>query len=486
MRIVSLARICSSYLDLLAGSEEERELIIRLLQEIDNPLLTYQLHPTTVIHFRDRGCTIDTNCEVFPAFAMPYTTKCTTEGKLVGSIDKLNEGDILITEIPEDIDDAKFVLINALKKGSAGVIFYDKLNSPRRIVVSIEENYTYSTGKFIEIPVLSIPSSIGRRLLRYVGSNIKIDCDVDYRESIGYNVEIILSENDSKNLLVTAHFDHWFYGFLDNSLGTGLVLTLIEDLMRLSENVGIRIVLFTAEEFGIPNLASLYWAWGSKSYLEYIRSTDIFNTIKFILNIDVIGRKVCTYTTKDIHESLNIPISFEQSIPYFDTLNFEPTGIPCMTFSCLKDCWNIYHTLLENIYNISLEDIADTYNILLHTIKKLVDNNLEIDYRKYITKCKFYLEKNGIFIQNIEYSYETYRTLRSILSKNLVIKTEKGYELQFSENILETLDNLIARNYVIEVSELGTGNVLIRSPCSLSYRLFVNYFRDLVRYYIRR
>jgi len=154
LKSISLAERCSKYIDLLSGTEKERDFIIKILQEIDNPLLTYHLHPVSVIYFEEKTTYIEVDGREYTAFAMPYTYRSSVEGRLVDNLDELNEGDILIHKIPEDVDDAKFILLKAYERGCLGVIFYDRVNSPRRIVVSLEEKYTYNTGKFIEIPVV--------------------------------------------------------------------------------------------------------------------------------------------------------------------------------------------------------------------------------------------------------------------------------------------------------------------------------------------
>jgi len=455
---------------------------VKILQEIDNPLLTYHIHPVPVLTFREKIARVEIDGEEVKGVALPYTSSSSTEGKLVKSIEELDTGNILITEFPEDVDDAKFILIDALRRGAEGVIFVDRLNTLRRIVVSSEEDYTYSSGKLVPIPVLAVPSEVGRRLLKNVGRIIKIDVDVDYRWSTGYNVEIIITEGE-ENLLITAHFDHWLTGLLDNALGIGVALSIIEDILTLSRT-GVRIVLFTAEEFGIPNMASMYWTWGSKSFSEYLISNKLIDSIMFIINIDVVGRKPYMYTTEDIYTQFKI-LEMERSAPYFDTLNFETLGIPCITISSLKDSWDIYHTLLENYENINIEYLKETINALLKIFKTLNENKLRIDYEIYLSKVRRSLEKIGVNVRTGK-EYEDYRSVRSVLSRNIVIWRRNNIEVAYSDNVIEDIRQLSMLEDLIKVTELGTGIRLISGSGVEEYSKFITYFRELIRYRIPR
>ncbi len=455
---------------------------MRILQEIDNPLLTYHLHPVPVVTFNEKISRIEIGNEELKSIALPYTSSTNVEGKLTDDIKSLDEGDILITNFPEDVDDAKFILIEALRKRAGGVIFVDRLDTFRRIVVSSEEDYTYSCGNLVPIPVVAVSREVGEKLRKNIGKNIRLEVEVDYRWSTGYNLEIIVTESDNI-LLLTAHFDHWLTGMLDNALGVGTVLSIIDDVLTTSK-IGVRIILFTAEEFGIPNMASMYWTWGSKTFSEYLISNKLINNIMFVINVDVVGKRPYMYTTRDIYTQFNI-LNMEQSAPYFDTLNFEILGIPCITISSLKESWDIYHTFLENEENIDIKSINDTIESILTIFRKLNENKLRIDYEKYLNNAKRSLERIGINVR-IENTYEDYRNIRSILSKNIVIWRRGNVEVTFSEDIISKIRELSMLNDLLKVTELGTGIKLISGTGDNEYMKFVVYFRELIRYRILR
>lgn len=455
---------------------------MRILQEIDNPLLTYHLHPVPVITFREKISRIEVCREELKSIALPYTSSIEVEGRLIDSIEKIQEGDVLLVKFPEDVDDAKFILIEALRKGAGGVIFIDKLNTFRRIVVSSDEDYTYSCGKLIPIPVVAVSRDIGEKLRKNVGEKVRVEVEVDYRWSTGYNLEIIVTESDT-TLLLTAHFDHWLTGMLDNALGVGTVLSLIDDLLTISK-IGVRIILFTAEEFGTPNMASMYWAWGSKAFSEYLTSNKLIDNVMFIINVDVLGRRPYLYTTEDIYTQFNF-LQMEQSAPYFDTLNFEILGIPCITISSLRDTWEIYHTFLENEENIDIKSLEDTINTILKIFKKLNENKLKIDYKIYLNNIKRSLEKIGVNVRT-EDTYENYRTIRSILSKNIVIWRRDNVEITYTENLISKIQELIKLEDLMKVTELGTGIRLISGTGNDEYMKFITFFREFIRYRILR
>ncbi len=455
---------------------------MKILQEIDNPLLTYYLHPVTVLTFRDKEARIEVGEEEYRAITLPYTTSTSVEGRLVDSMEKLSNGDILLVEFPKDVDDAKFIVIKAMNRGADGIIFIDRVDAYRRIVVSLEEEYTYSTGNPIKIPVIAVPRSIGEKLRSHVGKKARIRTEVDYKWCIGYNIEITVTEGEEL-LLLTAHFDHWLTGMLDNSLGVGSVLSLIDDILTGSK-VGVKIILFTAEEIGIPNMASMYWTWGSKSYLEYLTSNKLIHNIMFIINVDVIGKKPYIYTTEDIYSQIRI-LEMEQSAPYFDTLNFEIVGIPCITISSLRECWDIYHTDLEREDNIDIRYVDETIRAIYNIFRKLNDNKLRIDYGIYLNKVKRSLEKLGIILR-ADYTYESYRDIRGELSKNIVIWRKDDIEVTYSEDIVSKLAELSHHQDLIKVTELGTGLRLLSGPGDIEFRRFVNYLREVIKYRILR
>ncbi|WP_243676355.1 hypothetical protein [Vulcanisaeta distributa] len=126
----NIAKKCSSYTDLVGGSVAEYDFIEWFLNQIDNPLFSYELQPVSVLVWRDRFSRVVHGNNEFKALSMPLTLGGSDRGgKLTMDIND-SEGKVLLTDFPEDMDDAKYIYIRAMEKGALAVIFRDRY--PRR------------------------------------------------------------------------------------------------------------------------------------------------------------------------------------------------------------------------------------------------------------------------------------------------------------------------------------------------------------------
>ncbi len=488
-KILKIGRLCARHRDLLAGTCEERKFIHELLRELDNPLLTFHLHPLTVVTWRENYAYIELENESFPALLLPYSKGGVAEGKIVTKIEETSPDSILVTYFPEDVDDAKFITVQALSRGVAGIVFIDRENTFRRIVVSKRRDYTRNSDSTINIPIVSVSRPVGETLLKNAGKRIRIVAEARYEYSIGYNVEVIVREGE-EYILITSHFDHWLYCLLDNSLGVGLAAAAIDYLMLEDTNtrMGVKVLFFTAEEFGIPNFASLYWTWGSYTYVKYLNSRHMLNDIKFVINVDVIGKEPRIYTTEDsmtyLSDICNLyDVEFRHTIPYFDSLNFELEGVPTITISCLEKVWNIYHSFKESEEAVDQEAVAKSFNILTYSLRKVLRE--EFPYEIYIDSVRRILEKHGIYIRK-QRDYETYRLLRKVLSKHVVEYCKDEVNLRFVENLVQYMYSLPYREKLLEVQELGSGTTLFVRSSPEDMRGSIMYLLEELRYSLYR
>jgi Predicted aminopeptidase, Iap family len=70
---LDIARKCSSYSDLMGGTLAEYEFIQWLLNQVDNPMLSYELQPVSVLVWRDRFSRIVHGNNEYRALGMPLT-----------------------------------------------------------------------------------------------------------------------------------------------------------------------------------------------------------------------------------------------------------------------------------------------------------------------------------------------------------------------------------------------------------------------------
>ena len=491
--ILKIARMCSSYIDLVAGSHRERIFIQRLLEELDHPLLTFHLQPVQVLSWQEKYAVIETrDGEVYPCLAQPYTIGGVAEGKLVGDLGKLREGDILIVNYPKDVDDAKFIVIDAVNRGASAVIFVDHQDCFRRIVVSSRRDYTWSFSNPVKIPVVSVSKKIGEYLRKHLGESVRVCVEVDYQYRIGYNVEVTVHEGE-KYLYITAHYDHWLGCIMDNALGVGLAAALARELTdyTLSSNIGVKVVFFTAEEFGIPNYASLYWAWGSRCYMNFLKSRRLLDTVYFVINLDVLGRKVYLYGSDDVLLNIRNIVPQDRTritIPYYDSMNFELEGIPTVTISCLEEVWNIYHSTCEDEREVDVTSLEECYRLTLNLISYMCEHGF--DYTKYLDKVSKQLAELGLTFryrsQDVRALPELYREIKSVLGRFVVEYRVDSVELRYTDNILDYIRRVREDEKILQVEELGTGRQLYAKSSTDVNRGMLLTLQEEVKYYLLR
>lgn len=329
---------CVNVVDLHAGSPEEGEFVEHVVGMLDNPRLLVMLIPTPVAYWRDRGTHIEARGSVLPALAMPYSPGGRARGRLTQSLSNA-EGNVYLSPFPRDLDDAKYVVLEAQARGAAGVVFYGR---PRRIVVTGRPDYSDSPAP-VRIPV----ASVGPQVLDLVGEVVELVSDVELRESTGYSVMALNSLDEP--LVISAHFDHWLHGAADNCAGVEAAVKAFLNLVGQYDDAPVGLLLTTAEEGTGPHIPSLYWAWGARTIFRLWRFAP-----RALINIDVVGRGGektygVPYLARAVEE-LNYPI------PYFDSLYLETAGMPSLTISGIDGIWEVYHSPEDNLVDADTVD----------------------------------------------------------------------------------------------------------------------------------
>ncbi len=229
---LSIAKKCSSYIDLVGGSVAEYDFIEWLLNQVDNPLFSYELQPISVLVWRDRFSRIVYGNNEFKALSMPLTLGGSDKGKLTMDIND-SEGKVLLTDFPEDMDDAKYIYIKAMEKGALAVIFRDKYPGVvRRIVVTATPDYSWDRAPPPVMPALAVSKEVGDELSKHVGEEVEFVSDVETRLSTGYNLIINLEGDKEESVILAVHHDHWLAGYADNCLGVGLGASILLNAIR--------------------------------------------------------------------------------------------------------------------------------------------------------------------------------------------------------------------------------------------------------------
>ncbi len=483
---LDIARKCSSYSDLMGGTLAEYEFIQWLLNQVDNPMLSYELQPVSVLVWRDRFSRIVHGNNEYRALGMPLTLGGSGRGKLTMDLNDA-EGKVLLTDFPEDMDDAKYVYIKAMEKGALAVIFRDKYPGvARRIVVTATPDYSWDRAPPPTMPALVVSREVGDELSKHVGEDVEYISDSETRLGTGYNLIMSLEGNREEVVVLAVHHDHWLTGFADDCLGVGLGAQLLLNALRRRGDLkrGLSFISFTAEETGNPGFASLYWAYGSTRYVEYLSRRGLLNNVYAVLNLDVIGRQFVIHTSEDLSMQLSQLVSAQWELPkpYFDSLNFEMNGIPSMTVSSLDHYWDVYHTDKDIEEKANAEDIESSLKVSQQLLDYLLVNDLTPS--PYISVLNRDVISVGLGIEFRE-DWETYRLVKYLLSKYIVeYRRDGSVKTVYTNSILSYVRRFININDInqvpLKVEEMGTGRVIMDTSTIRNLRQLSEYITQVI------
>ncbi|MGC9153512.1 MAG: M28 family peptidase [Vulcanisaeta sp.] len=483
---LNIARRCSSYIDLMGGTMAEYEFLQWFLNQIDNPLLSYELQPISVLIWRDRFSRIVHGNTEFKALSMPLTLGGSGRGKLTANLNDV-EGKILLTDFPEDMDDAKYVYIKAMERGALAVIFRDRFPGVvRRIVVTATPDYTWDRAPPPTMPAFTVSREVGDELSKYVGEEVEFVSDVETRLGTGYNLIVNLEGDKEERVLLAVHHDHWLTGFADNCLGIGLGASLLLNNIRSRSEIkrGLSLISFTAEEAGNPGFASLYWAYGSTRYVEFLERRGLLDSIYSVINLDVIGRQYVVHTSEDLSMQLSQFVSAQWDLPkpYFDSLNFEMNGIPSMTISSLDYYWDVYHTDKDVEDRANSQDIDSAFKVSKQLLTQLLTGDLRPT--PFISVLNRDLVSVGLGIELRE-DWATYRFVKYLLSKYVVeFRRDGSVKVVYTNSILSYVRRFININDInqvpLRVEEFGTGKVIMDTTTIKNTRQLSEYVSQVI------
>lgn len=352
----SSIRKLSSLRDVVAGSNKELLVVREIKDHMKGLGIDTRVYPLDVLTWTDLGCSVGG----YPCAALPPTLGLDVYGVLTDDLSNCSGKILLIgtTDFPDNV----WVLYNlAVEAGAEAVVFYDEFPSRfRRIVVTGVWSYSFGNGSLPPIPAVHVRREDGMRLKELIGKRIEIRCSTDLRPSVGYNVEGFVGGSREGEVAIVAHHDRWFSGFRDNLVGTYTLLKIADKAVLGNVKYTLRLVSFTAEEFGNPNLSPWYWSYGSR---VYVGSVDLGN-VEYAVNLDTactepirvsatgpdIGKYFVRYaSTSYVYEGFDHP--------YSDGISFSMTGIPTVTLHNMRDIDSIYHTDLDLPYDV--ESLAE-------------------------------------------------------------------------------------------------------------------------------
>jgi Iap family predicted aminopeptidase len=225
-----------------------------------------------------------------------------------------------------------------------------------------------------------------------------LHCQVTNRpQATGYNVLGMIpgSLYPDRYLLLQAHYDSWFYGYWDNTIGVSGILTIAKALLDSGYRPRHTLLIVSpdAEEFGAPDTA-YGWLYGCQHMLESHpewpgKMTCAFNIdtlahrwqqgIQFIgcaEMLDFMRGVLADYRVAHFPEPTASVA--EQITPWTEVYNYVYFGIPTIQprFKIEGDVVRntIYHTQLDNASVVDLPGAAEIlclYGALLIHLDRL-------------------------------------------------------------------------------------------------------------------
>ncbi|MEM0260144.1 MAG: M28 family peptidase [Sulfolobales archaeon] len=447
-----LDRFLESYLlrERISGWIEERNFATELRDFLCEKIScdSSKIHEIDVITWEEKYCSIMNverdlvKCSILP----PYEEEDIISGILTDEMKQCSDKILLIstTDQPDNI----WILYNeAVERGAKAVVFYDYYPwRRRRIVISGKWSYGFNDPIEVSIPAVHIPLEYYPFMKRYIGRRIELHIASSVRSSKGYNVEVV-KEGSRGEVVVSAHHDAWLKGFRDNAVGVLTLIRLAEMIRKKSIRNKIKIISFTAEEFGDPRNPAWYWAYGSRVYLDRIPEEDFVRNRSLGLVLDVAYKEPLkiSFTVPDIAYSFKDAISLESYVEgfghvYMDSISFIRRGVPALTLHNFStDIYPVYHTDLDipsdswrgfiERFSKNILKAIDHYNprehlritLFIEEIQRNLIRELKDPLMKILERLsddeviyKFYMYFSRLFLKPI--ALEGYRKLYSDLS----------------------------------------------------------------------
>jgi Iap family predicted aminopeptidase len=307
----------------------------------------------------------------------------------------------------------KIVIVNHTKNLVYSAIVYEaQLHGAKGVIVRETEHAKAPgaircndfCGTQAKVAVVNVPKDVTDQIIDWIKEDEKVIVNLainaKLEEGEGYNVLGYLpsSEKSDKLIIIGAHHDSWFHGFVDNAAGVGCMLAIAKALIDAGykPKANLLFISHTGEEFGALN--TFYdWLIGSDHAVK-IEHPDWAGKVIAYLNLDgsILANATAHFETtrelKDFTEKFVEEFKEEFRLPYksvefisvpdtwLDQFSYAGIGIPSMALSLNGDYDSLYyHTQLDKaklVDNASLKTSILLFGI--YTLK--LDNALILPF----------------------------------------------------------------------------------------------------------
>jgi len=370
----------------------------------------------------EEKCLVEVAGREIACKAMPYVTSTELEGNIVKArirngevfLEKSAEYPIVFVEFPEEIDTAKYIVLDLYEMGASAVVFYDRYPGRyRRTVITGSRSYSFNHGSPPPVPVVSITREDYASIVKSGARRARIY--VSSRVIHGAEGKILIAGfngRSDKEIHVTAHHDHWFTGFSDDLVGVEVLYQVGRRLREKHTRSTVLLISYTSEELGAPNYTSWYWAWGSRFYLSILYEKNMLDYVIADINID----SVCS-SPLEVHGNPALKpcvdrIASKYRLVYkgydhmdFDSFSYTLRGVPALTINTLDAIGPVYHSnhddgrgfnyeLLNTLVDVvdsfiaCLETSRPSYKALVEHVKERVGDDAPVEARILVAKLE--------------------------------------------------------------------------------------------------
>ncbi len=357
-------------MELVAGSKAELSLVRSLSEILTLRGFEVRVTPIEVIEWSEVECFInDLPCTAQPPVVSSYSS---------GTVGR----DVLLSPTTEDPDNVWIIYGRASREGYSAVVFYDSYLPVRRrrIVVNEFPSYSFSLRVRAEVPAVHVPKSY----VKSFRSSSRVDLHVKTikRLSTGYIVDAVLGE--LPRAAVVVHHDRWLAGFRDDAIGVLTALKLADYSSKLS--IPLRLISFTAEEYGDPLERSFYWAYGSREYSKLIEDLDLAFIVDTAFTEPVEVDAVGIDLARDALEYVNTRYS-GLGMGYTDGISLVRRGIPSVVLHNIKEIRPYYHADTDTYPGREVDDLIDRLaRSLAGLVVRASSEDLKSMFRVYVDR----------------------------------------------------------------------------------------------------
>ncbi|MCD6195564.1 MAG: M28 family peptidase [Staphylothermus sp.] len=451
--------------EIVTGSKTEEKAVKYLRDKLSEYVDWIEIIPTPVDTWYEEKCVLICGDTTIYCKALPYTLSTDIElepihGYYLGehiALSKPADSKIVFIPYPPDPDDAKYVVLKLWRKGAEAIVFYDQLPGRyRRIVITGDEDYSFTKGSPPPIPAVSVKKEDYLKIVKENPNKCSLEIITGViHNNRGKTLVAGINGRGEKEIHITAHHDHWFQGFCDDNIGVELLIQLAS-LLKKNSYPNILLISYTAEESGAPNYTSWYWSWGSRYYLNILADMNKIDNIITDINLDTI------YTSPlSINANPSLMKCLEQLMkkhkihyrgfdhPYFDSFSYSLRGVPALTIHSFNEMLHIYHTNLDDGTEFNEKTLREALTITQELIACLTNNPPEL--KPLLTQIKTRLENlDGLETRMLVSKLETLQ-LRGIPQQKIIKLTTKEFLKTiyvpringlFESNLLSDIDRL--------------------------------------------